>query len=416
MANEEKRRVLLALAPILLQPPPTIQAAQLLYPEPETADAAGLIGAAAFAVMDAAEPRQPPRPQQGGYRITTKYLQEIPETEALWMFRCVPVVFRFRFQLIGWNSSMRSQDLLQLVEILHLPGEIVTHAGHRFNRVEAFALTCARLASAGDEFDLSARYDRSQSAISQVFNEVILFLDHKWGHLLQFDFSHLLSPTNLERYATAIFNSGSPMRHVWGFIDCTARPMCRPSRHQRQAYNGHKHFHGLKYQAIMLPNGLFGHLYGPIEGRHNDAFVLDESGIMDECIRHTKLPGGGDEAADEFDTSREVRYFQLFGDPAYGLNEQIISPYPKAGRTDEQQKWNTQMSKVRIEVEHGFAVVTNNWKFLQARWKLRLFQSPIGSYYRVAVLLTNALACIQPNQVAKFFNCHPPSLEDYFHN
>ena len=37
---------------------------------------------------------------------------------------------------------------------------------------------------------------------------------------------------------------------------------------------------------------------------------------------------------------------------------------------DDQQEWNTWMLKVRIEVEHGFVVVANNWKFLQARWKL----------------------------------------------
>ena len=172
----------------------------------------------------------------------------------------------------------------------------------------------------------------------------------------------------------------------------------------------------------MLPNGLFGHLYGPIEGRHNDAFALEESGLVDECALHARLLGGGggevgaDIDVDEADTSREVHYLQLFGDPAYGLNEQIISPFPKPGRTDPQQEWNTQMSKVRIEVEHGFALVVNNWKFLQAAWKLRVFQSPIGRYYRVAVLLTNALACVQPNQVAQYFDCPPPSLDAYFHD
>ena len=309
---------------------------------------------------------------------------------------------------------MKSQDLLHLVEVLCLPNKITTHAGHRFNHVEAFALTCARLASASDEFDLSTWYNCLQSAISQIFNEVIAFLDDRWGHLLQFDSNYLLSSGNLKRYARAIFNSGSPMQHIWGFIDCTVRPMCHPSHHQCQAYNSHKHFHGLKFQAIMLPNGPFGHLYGPIKGRHNNAFALEESGLMDECALHAKLPGGGgrDKVINEVNTSDKFHYLQLIGDPAYGLNKHIISPYLKPGWTNNKQIWNTQMSKVRIEVEHGFALVVNNWKFLQAKWKLRVFQSPIGRYYRVAVLLTNALACIQPNQVAQFFNCSPPSLED----
>ena len=121
----------------------------------------------------------------------------------------------------------------------------------------------------------------------------------------------------------------------------------------------------------MLPNGLFGHLFGPIKGHHNDAFALVESRLMDECALHAKFPDGqealnGGEASESVDEDADgvgvfdgPHYLQLFGDPAYGLNKQIISPFPKPGRTDDQQEWNTQMAKVRIEVEHGFALVTN---------------------------------------------------------
>ena len=308
---------------------------------------------------------------------------------------------------------MTGQELLRLVEILQVPDEIITRTGYRFDRVEAFGLTCARLASAGDELDLSSRYNRSQSSISEIFNTVITLLDERWDHLLRFDHNHLLSPTNLQRYATVIYQSGVPLQDVWGFIDCTVRPTCRPSYHQRQMYNGHKHFHGLKYQAVMLPNGLFGHLFGPIEGRHNDAFALIESRLMDDCALHARLP---DEPEGGENGSTEPHFLQLFGDPAYGLNRQIISPFPKPGRTDNQQEWNTQMSKVRIEVEHGFALVTNIWRFLGVKQKHRVFQSPVGRYYRVGVLLANALACLHPNQVSQYFDCTPPSLEDYFHD
>jgi len=319
--------------------------------------------------------------------------------------------------------SMTGQDLLHLVEVLQLPNPLFTKSNYRFSHVEALALVCARLASAGNQLDLSTRYCRTQSAISEIFNDVVTFLDDRWGHLLHFDSNHLLSPTNLKHYADTIYGTGAPLQGVWGFIDCMVWPMCCPSHHQRQAYNGHKGFHGLKYQAVMLPNGLFGHLYGPIEGRHNDAFALDESGLMDECALHARLPGspeggtemGVDGYTDEASSSGEIHHLQLFGDPAYGLNTQIISPFPKQGRTAKQQEWNKCMSKVRIEVEHGFALVTNNWQFLQAKWKHRVFLSPIGRYYRVAVLLTNALACIRPNQVAQYFDCAPPPLEVYFH-
>jgi len=132
----------------------------------------------------------------------------------------------------------------------------------------------------------------------------------------------------------------------------------------------------------MLPNGLFGHPFGSIEGCQNDAFALAESGLVDDCATHAKHPdafkdgsevgGGADGGAGGMDTSMESSDLQLFGDPAYGLNNQIISLFPKPGRTDYQQEWNTRMSKVRIEVEHGFALVTNSWRRNQVEIYRRL--------------------------------------------
>ena len=92
MASEEKRRTLLALAPLLLHPPLIVQTSQLLYSTTGTTEvdltSAGIAGLAALAVMDTDQPKkQSPRPQQGGHRITVQYLQELPDAEALWAFR-----------------------------------------------------------------------------------------------------------------------------------------------------------------------------------------------------------------------------------------------------------------------------------------------------------------------------------------
>ena len=93
MASEEKKRTLLALAPLLLHPPPIIQTTQLLY---GTADlsliSAGTASVAALAIMDINnKPKErPPHPQQGGHRITAQYLEELSDTEAQWTFRYAP--------------------------------------------------------------------------------------------------------------------------------------------------------------------------------------------------------------------------------------------------------------------------------------------------------------------------------------
>lgn len=259
-------------------------------------------------------------------------------------------------------------------------------------------------------YNLATKFDRSQSAISEVVNELTMFLDKRWKFLLDTDERNpVLRPERLAEYAAAIHDAGSPLSTIWCFIDCTIRIMCRPHRWQRQAYNGYKGRHALKYQSIKLPNGLIGALYGPVEGRRNDNHLLSESGLIEWCYAHAFRPGA------DYTTPIAERYFQAFGDPANGINPVLMSPYAGLGqRTEEEKKWNEAMAAVRIEVEHGFADVIRSWPFLNAWWVQRVFSSPVGSYYRVAVLLSNALNCVRPNQTAQTLNCEPPTLEDYF--
>lgn len=42
-------------------------------------------------------------------------------------------------------------------------------------------------------------------------------------------------------------------------------PISQPVENQRIVYNGHKRVHALKFQSVVLPNGLVGHLYGPVD-------------------------------------------------------------------------------------------------------------------------------------------------------
>jgi hypothetical protein len=268
-------------------------------------------------------------------------------------------------------------------------------------------LLCARLKSAGDEYDLAMKYDRSQSAISEVVNELVEFLDDNWKHLLDFDHHHLLSPANLARYSRAIYHAGARLRTIWSFIDCTLKQMCRPSRWQRQAYNGYKKYHALKFQALGLPNGLIGHLFGPMEGRRNDNLLLEESQILERAREHAMRPG-----TDE-DTPASERYYQIFGDPAYGVSPVLISPF-SGDKTAEEIEWNKDMSSVRMSVEHAFGIVLNSWPYLRAFWKHRVYASPVGRYYRVGVLLSNAINCFRPNQTAQRYDCAPPTVEEYF--
>jgi nuclease HARBI1 len=160
----------------------------------------------------------------------------------------------------------------------------------------------------------------------------------------------------------------------------------------------------------MLPNGIVGHLYGPFEGRRNDNFLLTNSGLLD-CLAHFAHCPETNE-----NTPIEDQYLQIFGDPAYQNGPHIMSPFAGEGeRSDAKKEWNAEMSAVRIEVEHGFGIVSNTWPFLNANWKMHLYSSPVGRYYRVGVLLTNCLDYLRPNQVSHYFGCLPPTLSEYLH-
>jgi hypothetical protein len=142
---------------------------------------------------------------------------------------------------------------------------------------------------------------------------------------------------------------------------------------------------------------------------------LTDSGLLD----HLSQFAFREDVAE--DAPMEEHNFHIFGDPAYGVGPHIMSPFSGLGeQTEEEQEWNSEMSAVRIEVEHGFGIVSNTWPFFNAGWnlKMHLYSSPVGRYYCVGVLLTNCLNCLRPNhwKVAQYFDCPPPMLIDYLHH
>lgn len=94
-------------------------------------------------------------------------------------------------------QSLTASELIRLAEVLRVPNPFFTQGRYRFEAIEAVSLLCARFRSAGDQYILSLLYDRPQSAISEVVNELVIYLAEKWAHLLDFDHEGLLSRDKL---------------------------------------------------------------------------------------------------------------------------------------------------------------------------------------------------------------------------
>ena len=90
------------------------------------------------------------------------------------------------------------------------------------------------------------------------------FIYNTHGHRITRWNNLLLNPPALEMYARLIHGKGAALHNCFGFVDGTVRPIARPDQHQRVMYNGHKRVHAIKFQSVVLPNGLIANLYGPV--------------------------------------------------------------------------------------------------------------------------------------------------------
>ena len=211
-----------------------------------------------------------------------------------------------------------------------------------------------------------------------------------------------LSQANLERYARATTRKGSPITNRFGSIDGTVRQISRPGENQRILYNGHKRVHALKFQSVAIPNGLIANLYGPVEGRRHDAGMLKDSGLLNMLQREAYTPRGDP--------------LCLYGDPAYPLRPQLMSPFREADvpiLTPEMRAFNTAMSEVRVSVEWLFGYVAEYFKFIDYKKNLKLGMSAVAKQYIVSALFKNILTCIYGNSTSAFFQLEPPTLLEY---
>ena len=305
------------------------------------------------------------------------------------------------FTLFRFNK----EKIHRLFNVFQIPGTFTTTAGTTMPGLQAFVLVLRRLTYPNRHSNIAAMFGREIPELSMVFNTVIDYLYARYGHLLLDLDQPWLSPDNLRRLADSVHDKGAPLTNCWGFIDGTARPICRPTINQRAVFSGlpaenvcarcgHKRLHVIKFQSIMAPNGIIAHLFGPFEGSRHDAAMLAESNILD---RMENTLGG----------------FYVYGDPAYPIRRSIIAPFRGANLSPDQDNFNYEMSKVRQCVEWGFGDIVRNFAFLDFRKNLKLYLQPVGKYYAVGALLTNCRACLRGNSTSGYFEMEPPKLEDY---
>ncbi|KAF2178142.1 hypothetical protein K469DRAFT_518917, partial [Zopfia rhizophila CBS 207.26] len=104
-------------------------------------------------------------------------------------------------------------------------------------------------------------FGKSCTWISRVWNGVLEHIHHFWGRRIELD-KKPLTPEAIDMYAAAIESSlGDPDELIFGFIDGTEIPICRPIEDQQLYYSGHKKQHAIAHLVIVLPDGFLGEIF-----------------------------------------------------------------------------------------------------------------------------------------------------------
>lgn len=205
---------------------------------------------------------------------------------------------------------------------------------------------------------------------------------------------------------------------VMGFIDNTIFATCSPGTgpahsgvnaprkincflRQRSFYTGWKHLHGVKIQFVTFPNGMIGDASAVVSVRHNDIFNLNNSELNNR-LRNAQQ-------------NQQVHYC-VYGDSAYDIGASHVTSMFVGNNLDLwKKKMNKRMNICRESIEWINADIKSKFAFLQYSKGLKLEQriANVAKYITTAALLHNCYNCLNCTITANFFDCMPPTLEQF---
>jgi len=178
------------------------------------------------------------------------------------------------------NFRFSKVELKELFASLHFPVFSRSKSGRIFQPEESFLIMMRRLAKSPRFIDIEEEFGYRSGALCESFNGTMQWVDWQYGHLVDGTASPPPGwglPTGLGRWSgelaawaaavLLVVAIGIPQA-IFGFICCfidgTFRSMSRPGSFagifdniQRVFYTRYKKAHGIVFQLIMAPNGIF---------------------------------------------------------------------------------------------------------------------------------------------------------------
>jgi len=290
-------------------------------------------------------------------------------------------------------------DIKKIITHLLLPDVLITpiHAD-RVLIVEAICLILCRLSYPCRWFDLQNQFGRHVSALSRIFYHTMDLILQRVKQQVLF---YSLTMDDVQSFVAAFAARGVPeVIRLFSVIDVKKHQTCMPGEHQRSVYSRDKKIHCLKYQTLELPNGLILHCSVGDDGRRGDGYILRRSGLI-PFLQNDPL----------------LRDFQVLGDSAYPNCDVMVSIYKGRRLPPAAVAFNSVMCPIRTCVEWGYEKIVRYWAFLDFKKQMKIQKSLIIPMWHLAIFLTNCVTCARGgNQISKYFNIAPPSLEEYISN
>ena len=138
-------------------------------------------------------------------------------------------------------------------------------------------------------------------------------------------------------------------------------------------------------------------VYGPMSCRHNDLYALSKSEL------NNKLQ--------QLQIGNAIQY-KIYGDAAYmhlSLSH-IEARHNNIDNTQREKLENKVMASCRQTIEFNYGDLKTKWAFLEYKNNLKLLDQPVFSMSLAAMILRNALVCMNGNQCSIFFDKMPPRM------
>ena len=170
---------------------------------------------------------------------------------------------------------------------------------------------------------------------------------------------------------------------------------------QRAFYSGYFKEHGIKYQNVLLPNGLYGSVWGASTS-YNDMGILNMSGLIEYLYQIlTPTSSGGLPCG--------------LGDGIFSQSQVLMSTKMDTNAGLNDRRVMNRLHSVRQPVELQYGHFFNSFRLFKNEDAFKLFNK--GEFaYRVGIVgffLLNCRTCLRGSVVNAFFDMLAPTLEDY---